>query len=80
VCPQPGMHIVPVPAVRAACHFIANVDQASAVALRVNEVVVANTIDTLPFVSQWSIFLIHEFDKLGTAAISVVMWLISNAV
>ena len=74
------MHVVPVPVVRAACHFIANVDQASAVALRANDVIVSNTIDTFPALAQASIFLIHEFDKLGTLAIAVVMWLVKNAI
>ena len=74
------MHIVPVPIVRAACHVIANVDQASAVALRINEIVVATTIDTVPCISKVSVFLIHEFDKIGTLAIALVMWMVENAV
>lgn len=74
------MHIVPLPVVRAACHFLANVDKASAVALRANEVIVSHTIDTLPQLSQLSIFTIHEFDKLGTLAIAITMWLIENAI
>ena len=73
------MHLVPAPVICAACHMIANVDHASAVALSVNEQIVSATIRDYPIISSMSIFIIHELDKIGSAAIALVGWMISNA-
>ena len=73
------MHIVPAPLINAACHMIANVDHASALALIWNEKIVAATIRDYPQISRISIFLIHELDKIGSATIALVGWMISNA-
>ena len=74
------MHIVPVPIIRFACNAIANVDAASALALQANEFVVSHTIDVFPQVSFASIYLIQQFDHLGSALIAIVAWMIQNAV
>ena len=74
------MHIVPVPIVRFACNAIAHVDAASALALQANEVVVSHTIDVFPQVSLASIYLIQQFDHLGSALIAIVAWMIQNAI
>lgn len=74
------MHIVPAPVICAACHIIANVDHVSSIALSLNEQIVSSTIREYPLVSSVSIFLIQEFDKIGSAAIAVVGWMIANAI
>ena len=73
------MHIVPVPVITAACHMIANVDHASALALTLNEQIVSATIRDYPAISRASLFVIHELDKIGTTAIAIVGWMISNS-
>ena len=74
------MHIVPAPLVRAACHAIAHVDAASAVALQANDLVVSSTIDAWPQVSSLSILAVREFDRIGSLLIGLVVWMIENVV
>ena len=74
------MHIVPVSLIRTACKTIAHVDAASALALQANDFVVSNTIDVVPQISYASIFLIQQFDHLGSALITLVAWMIQNAI
>ena len=74
------MHLIPVPLIKAACHVIANVDSTSALALSLNEQIVLATIDDYPMISQMSLSIIQELDKIGSAAIAIVGWMIANSI
>lgn len=60
-------------------HVLANVDNASEAALKANEFIVVNTIDTFPQISQISMSVVQHLDSIGSFMISLVAWMIAHS-
>jgi hypothetical protein len=61
------------------CHTMSNVDSASSFLLKSNEYAVNFALDhNAPLLAKGSLFLVQNFDHIGTIIISFSLWLVSQ--
>lgn len=64
---------------KATCMTMSNVDSTSSLLLKANEHVVNWALDhNTPFLAKSSLFMVQNFDHIGTIIISLSLWLVSQ--